>query len=327
MKKQTIFFQLNNVCNLNCKFCSERTSSRISPKELDYQLVKDTISQFSVLGGKRVKFSGGEPTLYKDLYSLVNHSIEYGLSANIITNAQILLKNRDFVSDPSQVRIRVSLEGRQPLNDSIRGKGSYEKAFHNIIEYKKMGFKSNIKLTLTPDTEQEDIIELARFTAKQGLEVLQIGIVLYFGAAQKESFKFSVNKFEELLKPIPSLVKETGIKIALSDYVPFVPKYKDYYDKACKAVTGLFVFVDGRVVPCRFLENINLGNLYDNTITEIIERDKTFDNIKLSNKCLNCEFINNCGGGDKYRSLKYKHNLSESDPACFFCRKSAFLPL
>jgi len=294
---------------------------------LDRQLVKDTVSQFSVLGGKRVKFSGGEPTLYKDLYSLVNHSIERGLNVNIITNAQNLLKNSDLVSDPSQVRIRVSLEGRQPLNDSIRGEGSYEKASHNIIEYKKMGFKSNIKLTLTPDTEQEDIIELAHFTAEHDLGVLQIGIVLYFGAAKEESFKFSVNKFEELLEPIPSLVEETGIKIAISDYVPFVPKYKDYYDKACKALTRLFVFVDGRVVPCRFLENINLGNLYDNTIKEIIERDTTFDNVKLSEKCLNCEFISNCGGGDRYRSLKYEHGLSGSDPACFFCRKGDFLPL
>jgi len=61
-------------CNFNCIYCR-----RLSPKGIDQNLALEVIEQWLKDGLKNIRFSGGEPTLYKPLSMLVQKCKESGV--------------------------------------------------------------------------------------------------------------------------------------------------------------------------------------------------------------------------------------------------------
>uniref|UniRef100_A0A6M3J016 Putative radical SAM superfamily protein n=1 Tax=viral metagenome TaxID=1070528 RepID=A0A6M3J016_9ZZZZ len=60
---------LTSRCNFNCVYCRKRTTGDIS-----FENAKKVIDLWAEEGLKNVRFSGGEPTLWPDLYNLVKYT-------------------------------------------------------------------------------------------------------------------------------------------------------------------------------------------------------------------------------------------------------------
>jgi radical SAM protein with 4Fe4S-binding SPASM domain len=70
---------------------------------------------------------GGEPFLYPDLFPLVDYMIEAGLAVSINTNGTLLAKHAEEIVKRQWHAIFVSLDGFEETNDRIRGEGSYRR--------------------------------------------------------------------------------------------------------------------------------------------------------------------------------------------------------
>ena len=76
-------------CNLNCQHCYA-SDWFIRSDQLETELVASAIDQAMELGLEKVTFTGGEPTLHKDVAYLLEHCVAKGLRCKLETNGLLL---------------------------------------------------------------------------------------------------------------------------------------------------------------------------------------------------------------------------------------------
>ena len=84
--------RLVSKCNLNCDHCYA-SDWFVRSDVLNPSLVCRAIDEAIPLGLEKVTFTGGEPTLHKDLSSLLLYCVEKGLKSKLETNAVLLRRN------------------------------------------------------------------------------------------------------------------------------------------------------------------------------------------------------------------------------------------
>ncbi len=82
-----LLLELTYQCPLQCVFCSNpRNFADYRPHELSTAEWIDVMAQARAMGAMQIGFSGGEPTLRKDLETLVAEADRMGYYTNLITS-------------------------------------------------------------------------------------------------------------------------------------------------------------------------------------------------------------------------------------------------
>src|SRR5919107_922033 len=77
--------ELTHRCPLQCPYCSNPLELERANRELDTATWLRVLDEAADLGVLQVHFSGGEPTLRRDLAALVARAAGLGLYTNLIT--------------------------------------------------------------------------------------------------------------------------------------------------------------------------------------------------------------------------------------------------
>ena len=88
-----LYLELNNSCNLRCKFCS------VAEKNNDYmniKLVKKVLKEMKKNCILDVYYTGGEPLLHPDFIEIVNFANDLGIRQTLLTNG-LLLNNYEKI--------------------------------------------------------------------------------------------------------------------------------------------------------------------------------------------------------------------------------------
>ncbi len=87
-KLQRITLILTNRCNFNCEYCISRPRPG-TQKDLP---TEDAMTAIDFAKGKGIiiRCTGGEPTLHKDFYTIVQRAIANGLPVEILTNGTFI---------------------------------------------------------------------------------------------------------------------------------------------------------------------------------------------------------------------------------------------
>jgi len=97
------------------------------------------IGDLTKLGIERIRFTGGEPFLRKDLFEILSH-VKTGQfkKITIATNGLLLRKYADKINDSPITDLGVSIDGLRSTNDAIRGvDGYFDMAFEGIRKLEK----------------------------------------------------------------------------------------------------------------------------------------------------------------------------------------------
>lgn len=124
-----IYIRLNRICNLSCSFClAEKKSKGLSTEQL-----KMILKKLKLYGIKKVKLTGGEPTLRSDFFEIVKYSIELGMNPVIYSNLCI---SEDIIDKLVEYPISVStsIHGDEKFHDTITQEGAYKKTYSNILK-------------------------------------------------------------------------------------------------------------------------------------------------------------------------------------------------
>lgn len=118
---------VTDKCNLRCFYClpeghKEFESSR---NKLSFEEIATVMEAFAALGVKRIRVTGGEPLLRKDLPVLIRMLAELpGIEdLSISTNAYLLARDARALKEAGADRINVSLDSLRPdrFRDITRG--------------------------------------------------------------------------------------------------------------------------------------------------------------------------------------------------------------
>lgn len=255
-----IYIEITNICNLNCSFCPRSTRTKDYMKVNDFEYILNKINNYTDNIYLHIK---GEPLMHPYIEDIIKLADKYNLNVNITTNGRLL---RDKINIINNNKIR-------QINISLHSYNSYDD-MKEVIELCDSIKDTYVSLRLWNNLDNSKIINYM-----ENKYNIKIDINKNRNTLSKNIFLSTDKEFEWPSMDIP-VISTKGTCLALKQQIG--------------------ILVDGTVVSC-CLDNEgdnSLGNIFDNSLEEIIESDKYksmlegFNNNKLvSPLCQRCGYI------------------------------------
>jgi cyclic pyranopterin phosphate synthase len=176
---------VTDKCNLRCFYCLPEGFRGFEEPEhwLTFAEIERVIGAFAELGVRRVRITGGEPLVRKDLPQLVGRLA--GLPGvddlSLSTNATLLARHANSLKQAGIARINVSLDSLRPERfEKITG-GKLEPVLEGLMAAKAAGF-TPIKLNILAlrDINDDEFEAMVEFCLEHGftlrfIETMPVG--------------------------------------------------------------------------------------------------------------------------------------------------------
>jgi 12,18-didecarboxysiroheme deacetylase len=346
-KKPVVVWNITSACNLRCVHCY--ASAGKAEKELTTAQGLELISTLKDYGAPVILFSGGEPTIRKDLPVLIDAAVKAGLRAVISTNGTLI--DRDMAmrfSDLGLSYIGVSLDGLGDVNDKFRGvAGAFKDAMQGIYHAMHQGIKVGLRFTMNRRNVREipGIFDLMK---KEGIPRICFYHLVYTGRAKelmdedltpgqtRETLDLIMDRTREMIDAGLAVEVLTVDNHADGPYV-YLRMKKERNDKAGGVLkllkmnagnsSGLGIGCinwDGDVYPDQFWRTRVLGNVLEKPFPEIWDNPGNGFLMKLKNKkdhvkgrCRYCRWLDVCAGNFRARAEAATGDPWGEDPACY----------
>ncbi|MFA9375875.1 MAG: radical SAM protein [Lachnotalea sp.] len=233
--------QINDKCNLRCSHCVAYESDQIT-QSMELKDFKSTIFKLKNYGLKQVAFILKEPMMYPDIFEAIRYCSNSGMETEIITNGTLISKeNVGQLIESGITVINISIEGiSDKTNDSIRGKGTFNKVIENIkllqneCDRRRTFIPIVIKLTLNTFNMHE-VQDMAMYFQNLGINEVRFNAITLEGNAKNNTgIKLSNKELSdcvEVLVSSYSQIKNLQYSIVLNSlrplaYIYYNIKYK-----------------------------------------------------------------------------------------------------
>ena len=151
---EILTFAVTGGCNLACPHCWVEAGTPSSPPHVPGPTVKKVIREFALLGGKGVRFTGGEPLCHPEWLEFVVSARTLGFSSialqtngMLFTDQQIdTLRDLDFAG----LSLQISLDGVSGAShDLVRGRGAFDQVMEGIHRLAAGGLGPRVTLYFT----------------------------------------------------------------------------------------------------------------------------------------------------------------------------------
>jgi pyrroloquinoline quinone biosynthesis protein E len=318
--------ELTHRCPLQCPYCSNPLALERAGEELETDVWQRVLREAAALGCLQVHFSGGEPTVRRDLEELVKAAAASGLYTNLITSGVLLDEAgvRKLV-DAGLEHVQLSFQDASPAGaDRIAGFSGHKKKLAIAAMVRAAG----VPLTANFVVHRQNLANLEKMIAvglEVGAERIEIAHVQYYGWALRNRAAL-IPAREELVRA-GVLIEEARTRLSgklVIDYV--VPDYYAKRPKACMGGWGrrfLNVSPSGKVLPCHAAESIpglRFENVRARSLADIWENSEAFNRFRgtswMPEPCRSCERAEIDWGGCRCQAFALTGNAANTDPAC-----------
>lgn len=195
-------------CNLRCVYCMPEEGVQLSPP--DHNLTTPEIVYLSELfvkqGVNKIRLTGGEPTVRKDIVSLMHQLGQlrrFGLKELCITTNGISLHRKlDAMVESGLTAVNLSLDTLDPFQFTLmtrrNGHEAVMKSINRILEMNKhgAGIKLKINCVVMKGLNDREIVPFVELGKDQDLEVRFIEYMPFDGNKWSENKMLS---FQEML--------------------------------------------------------------------------------------------------------------------------------
>jgi cyclic pyranopterin phosphate synthase len=266
-------------CNLGCLYCKTENTVISEPKErcwlrsktpqginrevLSYDEIYRIVMAAAVLGVKKIRITGGEPLVRRDVYKLIKmlRSIETITDISMTTNGILLEKNIEKLADAGLDRVNISMDSLIPsIYKEITRGGDIDTVIRGVEAAEKFGLQP-IKINMVPikglnDCEIEDFVRLAIEKAYQVrfIELMPYGKNQTWNRERFISAGEIQARIEKMAVLTPVRFKSPGVaryyRINGSDaVVGFISPVSNHF---CATCNRLRLTSKGMIKPCLF---------------------------------------------------------------------------
>jgi GTP 3',8-cyclase len=163
-------------CNIRCVYCMPEQVQFLPRKDLlTYEEINRFVRIASVLGIDKIRLTGGEPLVRRDLPVLVAKlaTIPGIKDIGLTTNGIVLAPMARALWDAGLRRINVSLDTMDPAQfQELARRPGFEQVIEGIHAAKAAGFDPvKINAVAIKGLTEEDVVPLGQFAREHGLEL------------------------------------------------------------------------------------------------------------------------------------------------------------
>jgi MoaA/NifB/PqqE/SkfB family radical SAM enzyme len=162
-----IWAQINVTwrCNLSCGYCTEYDNSKGHVPAPEIMARIDRCKQLGVLHADLI---GGEPLLHPDIFPLMRHVVQSGMSTGMTTNGFLLTEEKlDTLLDLGMGRIQISVDRLNPSRETPKSLHTLRSKIEMVA---RRGLWFYVAAVLCPETLDE-VVPLAEHCFDLGVPV------------------------------------------------------------------------------------------------------------------------------------------------------------
>ena len=255
-------------CNFRCSYCMPFDEYVWIDKEeiLTFEEIEVLARVFVDLGVERIRLTGGEPLLRKDLHKLISRlsSIDSLKDLCLTTNGAYLAKQAAELKSAGLRRINLSLDTLDHAKfKKIVKRGSLSRVLEGLFMAKSEGFQHiKINVVIERGVNDGEIIPLVEFSMKHGFDIRFIEFMDVGNSNNWKSDKMLSKK--EILKRIEEkfsfkeLGREQGrapaVDYQFSNAATRLGVIASVTEPFCSGCTRARLTADGKLVTCLFSE-------------------------------------------------------------------------
>jgi len=325
-----VMIEVEASCNFNCQFCFNKVSfaqNGRNIKSLSTPYLKKIIDNISQVGVKIVKFTGGEPLLRKDIFSLLKYAKKKDLEVRLNTNASLINQNNVKKLKGIVDNVLIPIESyTDKKEEKITG---YNKALSKKVKAIELLKKQDIPVVRAGTVAiKENILNFDKIAKLiNNLPLSEWELYRPIPISKKDNLNFRLINL--LADKLIDLRKKTDKLVFIANAIPFC-SIKDLKKLASVSLGALYdeghnrlvVVPRGFVKPHYFL-NENLGRPTD--ILKAWNHDfmKKMRNLEfLPKECENCPFVFKCRGGSRQAAKMAFGQYNKLDPLAKYYGKS-----
>ncbi len=175
---------LTELCNLRCTYCMPADGVKLSPRDhiMSYEEILTMARLFVKHGVTKIRLTGGEPLVRKDVYKLMDDLASLQVELSISTNG---IKVDEFIDVFKRCNIRsinVSLDTLKAEKfKTITRRDLFKKVYDNIELLIDEGFKVKVNAVLMKDFNEDEIIDFVEFTKEKPIAMRFIEFMPFDG--------------------------------------------------------------------------------------------------------------------------------------------------
>lgn len=304
------YIAVTQQCNLNCPYCYAEAGLK-NHQELTHDEIKGIIQDTWNLGGERIVFTGGEPLLRWDLFSLAAYARERGLLTELLTNGLLINpSNIQAIGDSFDV-VGVSLDGSTAaVHEQLRGPGTFSPTMAGI----RLLAKHSIPLilnTVVTRLNYQDLPRLAHLAYRFAAVAFQTHEHVPFGRGAWDGLECSAEQHQEMREiRVDSFSRYPEEDFVAQRIQGEHPLKRSLRERCGTGRTEIMVDSQGNLYPCRMLQvdALHSGNIRDTPLSQLYQEGEMLQycreiGLQELQECQGCEVQDLCAGG--CRALHY----------------------
>jgi len=301
---------LTYECNNACAHCYNEPGrfTMASLTTVEWLRVLDVLAE---LGVPHLIFTGGEPTLYPDLLTLIRHAENAGQITGINTNGRRLsdLAYTQALAQAGLDHVQITLAAHDPeLHNAVVGAAAFAQTVRGIENALAAGLHTITNTTLTRRTVGQ-ALTLVDFLHGLGLRTFAMNGMIYAGGGVADPEAIPTAELEPVLCAVRDRAVDLGMRFLWytpTEYCQLSPVALGLGPKRCNAGEySMCIEPNGDVLPCQsyYVTAGNIlhdpwGAIWDGALFHSF-RDREEDPVGcgLPEMCWDCPDLALCAGG------------------------------
>lgn len=267
--------QITSACDLQCRHCYIEDSRR---NELPVPLVHGILTEFERMQGLRVMITGGEPALHSGFDEINNMLPDFMLRKVLFTNGVSFNKERLRALKVDELQI--SIDGLEKAHDAVRGVGAFGRSMQTVRLALDAGFDVSIA-TMVHTNNLGDFDALDSMFRAMGIKDWTVDVPCITGRLEKNA----------ALHVSP----EVGGKYLGYGYGDGLHASDPGYGCGLHLMA---VMANGMAAKCSFYGERGVGSVKEG----LAACWSRIAPIRLADLTCNCEYVEACRGGCRYRA-------------------------
>ncbi|WP_456469455.1 GTP 3',8-cyclase MoaA [Archaeoglobus sp.] len=252
---------VTNKCNLRCFYC-HREGEKNPGKEMPADRIIDIAKAFHKLGVKKLKITGGEPLLRRDILDIIQEMPDFD-EISMTTNGTLLAEYAEELKECGLDRVNVSLDTLDPEKYRFITKvGDVEKVLSGISAACEVGL-TPVKVNMIVmkginENEVDSLLEYTNsFNEKDVKAILQLIELIPFPGFEKYYYDISV--LESKYSKIATQTRVRAMHRRMQYFTPLgVIEFVKPLDNSvfCMHCNRMRVTSDGKLKPCLLRDKV-----------------------------------------------------------------------